>query len=498
MARRPHAAPCLTKIIATVGPATRGPEAVGGLIDAGASAFRLNFGHATRADHERHLESIREAARRRDRPVAVIGDLQGPKIRVGPVVEGGVDVAPGAAVTFQAGEIVADAAGVFSCTDQALIDKVETGHRVLVDDGTIHLTVTEKHADRIVCEVIHGGTIRSAKGINLPDTDPVTPPLTDRDAEYVRWAVERDLDFLAQSYVGSAGDVEALKKLIDDNEAEVGRTGCRLPVIAKIERPSAVANADAIIDAADALMIARGDLGVEMDPARVPVIQKQLTKAAARAGKPCIVATQMLQSMIDAHVPTRAEAADVAGAIFDEVDTVMLSGETAVGRYPQLAVDTMRRIAAEAEAYLATLPSRDAAPARLVETGYRTAALAHGAWTVARDLRARLIVVWSQGGGGARYLSQNRFRIPIIAVSSDERALRQMQLLRGVQPVGMPAPADLGEFTRLIDGVLLESGWADRGDACIVMGGEPPGEAGVTNRMAMHWIGNPATGFARP
>ena len=494
MPRRPPAAPCLTKIIATVGPATRGLEAVGALIDAGASAFRLNFSHGTLKDRESHLESIREAAQQRDRPVAVIGDLQGSKIRVGPVVEGGVDVTPGAAVTFQRGETVADASGVFSTTHLSLIDDVETGQRILIDDGAIHLAVAEKHDDRIVCEVVHGGTIRSAKGINLPDTDPVTPPLTDRDAECVRWAVEHDLDFLAQSYVGSAGDVGALRMLIDD--AAAGKPGFRLPIIAKIERPSAVGNADAIVDAADAVMIARGDLGVEMDPARVPVIQKQLTEAAARAGKPCIVATQMLQSMIEAPVPTRAEATDVAGAIFDEVDAVMLSGETAVGRYPKLALETMRRIAREAEAYLATLPSRAAPPARLVETGYGTAALAHGVWTVARDLRARLIAVWSQGGGGARYLSQNRFQIPIIAVSSDERALRQMQLLRGVQPVGMPAPADLGVFTQLIDEYLVESGWANAGDACILMGGEPPGEAGVTNRLAMHWIGNPVTGFA--
>ena len=309
------------------------------------------------------------------------------------------------------------------------------------------------------------------------------------------WAVAHDIDYLALSFVSQAADVRDLRRLIQVAADAAGRIELRLPVVAKIERPQAIERMDEIIEEADAIMVARGDLGVEMDLAKVPVMQKRLIDAARGWGKPVIVATQMLQSMIDAPVPTRAEASDVATAIFDGTDAVMLSGETAVGRFPVVTIETMRRIAVETESFIATQPERDLAPAKLVETGYRTAALAHGVAVAARDWRARFLVVWSQAGGGARYLSQNELRIPIVAVSSNERALRQMQVLRGVTPILMDLPESLAEFTSSVDDALLRLDWARAGDHCILVAGTPLGISGNTNSLALHELGNASTGF---
>ncbi len=490
-------APTLTSIVATVGPASRTPRDVGRLIEGGASVFRLNFSHGTQAAHGEHVRAVREAARAAGRTVALLGDLQGPKIRVEGAGDG-VAAATGATVVFRRGTPVPQAGAiVLSATSDALFGEVEPGHRVLVDDGSIRMLVVEKHQGAIVCTVTHGGTIRPAKGINLPDSDLAGPPLTDRDRAWVDWAVAQEIDFLGLSFVGGAGDVEELRGLVERAARAQGRATLRPHIVAKIERPRAVERIDAIADAADAIMIARGDLGVEMDPAEVPVVQKRLIAAAHRAGKPCIVATQMLQSMIESPAPTRAEASDVANAIFDRVDAVMLSGETAVGRYPDLAVQTMRRIAERAERHLREQPPLEAPPAKPLAARHGTAALAHGAWTVARDFGARLIVVWSQEGGGARYLSRNHFQIPVVAVSTDERALRHMTLLRGVQPVHMTRPENLADFTRRVDEFLLRSGWARAGDPVILMAGGPVGTPRATNSLALHHVGDPAGGYRK-
>jgi pyruvate kinase len=487
----------LTTIIATIGPATGDAAAVGRLIDAGATAFRINFSHGDSASHARILGAIREAAAARGEPVAVIGDLPGTKIRLTELARP-VDVRAGDTVTFtRTPGSAAPGTLSFSSTFPRLVDDARPGHRLLIDDGAVRMLVIDATPDAIACRVTTGGTLRSGKGINLPDTDESGEAVTAADQAGAAWAIEHDLDFLAQSYVGCADDVFQLREVVERCAAKRG-SGLRPGIIAKIERPRAIDEAEPIIDAADAVMVARGDLGVEVDLARVPVLQKELTGIAARAGKPCIVATQMLQSMIEAPAPTRAEASDVAGAIFDQVDAVMLSGETAVGKHPTGSVEAMRRIALEAERYVASLPQRHAAPAKLAASGYRTAALAHGAWTTAQDFKPRLVIVWSQAGGGARYLSQNRFQVPIVAVSSDLRALRQMQLLRGVWPVHMERPADLAEFTRRADAHLVRAGWASAGDPCILMAGQPLGQAGSTNLIALHWVGNPASGFNAP
>lgn len=490
-----------TKIVATVGPASSSSENLGKLIEAGVSVFRLNFSHGTLDEHAGAVRRIRAEATRLGRPVAVLGDLQGPRIRVGKVAGDGVEVEKGARVRFQREPIVADGRGkpiVFSSTYSALVDDVEPGQRLLVNDGVVRMLIVDRASDAIECRVTHGGVISSGKGINLPESDLSCETMTDRDWTCVDWALDNEIDFLALSFVRGADDVEELALGIRTRCETRGRPGWRLPIIAKIEVPAAVSRIEAIVQAADGIMVARGDLGVEMDLALVPVIQKQLIATSQAYGKPCIIATQMFESMIERPAPSRAEASDVAGAIFDQVDAVMLSGETSIGRFPVIAVEYMRRIAGHTEGYLAQGPAQPSAPAKLVESGYRTAALAHGVWTVAQDVGAKYIVVWSQSGGGARYLSQNNFHVPIVAVTSDERAARQMQLLRGVTPVRMDVPAGgLAGFTRMMDDWLQAGGGATKGDPCILVAGEPLGVPRATNALAILVVGDPDTGFAR-
>jgi pyruvate kinase len=486
------ALPPLTKFIATIGPASSDETVVSRLIEAGVSIFRLNFGHGTIAEHEARLRSIRTVAERLGRPIGVLGDLQGPKIRIGRVAGEGLSLDAGASLIVQREPIVAEPGRVCrcSCTYRGLVDDVKPGERLLINDGAVRMLIVDHRRDEIECTVTQGGLITSGKGVNLPDSTLRIEPVSDEDWALVSWAVTNDLDYVAMSFVSCEADVRRLRDGIEQARATRGTPALRLPIIAKIERPSAVERAEEIIDAADAIMVARGDLGVEMDLARVPVIQKQLALAAHDYGKPCIIATQMLQSMIDSPIPTRAEASDVAGAIFDGVDAVMLSGETAIGRYPVLAVETMSRIARHTEAHLAQQQRESRAPRKLVESRYRTAALAHGVWTVARDIGAAFIVVWSQQGGGARYLSQNEFSIPIIAVSTDDRALRQMQLLRGVTPVRVPLPESMEHFTRQIDVYLTATGWAKAGDCGIIVAGTPLGRQGVTRSLSIHVVGH--------
>ena len=325
------ARPVLTKIIATLGPASTDAATVRKLIEAGVSVFRLNFSHGDLEGHTASVRMIRAVSAEAGRPVGILGDLQGPKIRVGKVEEGGVEAVAGSVVIMQRQALVATASLAplrLSSTHAGLVDDLEPGHRVLINDGAVRMLVVAKRADEVECTVTVGGQITSGKGINLPDSSPSIDSITKRDWEHMAWAVRNELDFLALSFVRDAEDVRRLRGGLE----KAG--GAAVQIIAKIELPGAVQNAETIIDAADGIMVARGDLGVEMDLARVPVIQQQLLTKAQSFGKPCIVATQMLESMIHAPSPTRAEASDVATAIFSGSDAVMLSGETAVGKYP--------------------------------------------------------------------------------------------------------------------------------------------------------------------
>lgn len=485
----------LTKIIATLGPASTDPKILLRLVEEGARVFRINFSHGNFDDFERSLTVVRQVSEKSRVPLGVLGDLSGPKIRIGSVRDGGVALRTGTRVTFQTQPIVAGTDGpsqeaIFSTTYPSFIDDVQEGDRLLVDDGAIRMLVIDK-TDRsdnpyLTCSVTAGGLVTRSKGINLPDTSVSAPSLTEHDWRCVDWAVDHGVDFLALSFVRQAQDVRQLKARLA--QAAPDRTST-IPVIAKIEKPQALDDLEAIVQEADAVMVARGDLGVEMELAQVPVMQKQIIALAHDYGKPAIVATQMLQSMIEVVAPTRAEVSDVANAIYDGADAVMLSGETAVGQHPVQTVHMMGQIAKTIEQHLARDPRPPHPPRFLQENRYRTAALAHGVNTVVRDLRAKLMGIWSQKGGGARYLSQNRPHIPIVAASSDPAVLRKMTLLFAVTPVLIDPPANLEDFVCKIDRLIRDHQWAQEGDQVVLVAGEPIGTPGVTNTLLIRQLG---------
>lgn len=524
--------PTRTKIVATIGPASESPETLSRLIEAGVSVFRLNFSHGTLQDHERRLRLIREAGARSGQSVAVLGDLCGPKIRLGLVPEGTV-LEAGDEVVLTGGEAerhappgtkarshegqegprgsaAASAPRVLEVTYPGLGDDVKPGHRVLIADGAVRMLATACKGRMgvvasgavgepgwVKCVVHVGGPISSAKGVNLPDSRLRTPSITARDWECVEWAASHDLDFLALSFVRRAEEILELRERLVALASRASDARPPIPIIAKIEKPQAVAALDEIVQASDGVMVARGDLGVEMDIAQVPIVQRRILESAQAWGKPCIVATQMLETMITSAIPTRAEASDVATAVFGSADAVMLSGETAVGKHPVLVVETMRRIARVAEEHTTSMPEDESPPRRLVESRYRTAALAHGAWHVARDIGARLIVCWSEQGGTARYLSQNNFRVPIVAYTSDARAARQMALLAGVTPVHARPPVSgmLGEWTDMVEREVLDRGWVRVGEPIVLLAGKPLGTAKATNSIAIFYLGDPTGGY---
>ncbi|HLO41267.1 MAG TPA: pyruvate kinase [Phycisphaerales bacterium] len=504
----------LARIVATIGPASESPQMVRSLIEAGVSVFRFNFSHGSLEDHARRLAVVREVSAELERPIAALGDLQGPKIRVGKVPDGGIMLESGQDVIFRRGVTMAFTATpiapgepprvVFGTTYEPLIDEAVAGHRVLINDGLVRLLAIERSADghELLCRVTVGGLVTSSKGINLPESELSAPAISDRDWACVNWAVENALDFLALSFVRKPDEINELRSYLEqahptDRRADMQNETATIPIIAKIEMPQALKNLEAIIDASDGVMVARGDLGVEMDIACVPIAQKAIVSACNKAGKPCIVATQMLESMITNSTPTRAESTDIANAIFDGADALMLSGETATGQHPLLVVETMTRIARAAEDHMATLPTDESAPTRLFESHVPIAALCRGAWRIASDIKARAVVCWSERTGTARYLSQNAFNVPIVAYSSSIRATRRMALLRGIHPVCArpPATGTLGEWNEQVDTYLLAHKLVKEGDPIVLVAGKPLGQARVTNSIAMHRVGQTQTGY---
>jgi pyruvate kinase len=469
-----------TKIVITLGPACDNPDVFAKCVEAGVSVARLNFSHGSQDQKKQYVEMIRRTA---SRPVAIMADLCGPKIRVGAIANNAMPLGPGDVITIQRSPITGGGEnGLTFCTNYpGIIDDLDVGQRVLIDDGAIRMIVIEKANDIIKCQVTHGGMLHSNKGFNLPNTHVGLPSITEKDWKDVDFAIENNLDYIALSFVRTADDVKQLRSYLDSRNSKI-------QIVSKIETPLAVQNIAAIIEASDAVLVARGDMGVEMDLTAVPVFQKEIVEKCHEAGKPVIVATQMLQSMCDCPSPTRAEVSDVANAILDGTDAVMLSGETAVGKYPVGAVHVLNEIAAHTEEYIIRRGLTVAAPRLLQQIQHRTAALAHGVKAVCGDIQAKLVVVWSQAGGSARYLSKHRFVAPIIALSTDPSAVRRMALYYGVTPMTAELPRHFDDLPRFVDKLCDQTGLAKPGERVIICAGAPLGTAGVTNALSIHTV----------
>lgn len=453
-----------TKIIATLGPASDSDAVIGSLLDNGVDIFRLNFSHGTEQSHGQLLKTIRRVASQRDTIVGVMGDLCGPKIRTGEIASDTQTVMRGDEVTIRRERSIGTGHD-FASNYPDLVELVRPGDLLLIDDGRIRLRVETQNHDSIICQVEHGGRISSHKGINIPQSSVPIPAMTETDWQWVRWAVEQELDLLALSFVQQAEDIEQLRETLACYHAPI-------QVVAKIEKPQAIKQIERIIAAADAILVARGDLGIEMELTEVPLIQKRLTALCRQYGKPCIVATQMLQSMIDSPAPTRAEVSDVANAVLDLCDAVMLSGETAVGRFPQESVAWMERIAKTTEAFLDRHSEHRPAVSTTDEL-LLTAAIARSVAEMIDSIHAKLVVIWSENGHEARLFSKARIDVPIVAFSSNPRVCRQMSLHYGVIPILRAIPEGLGRFQTLAKTTIREHNWATSGEQVVMITGRP-------------------------
>ena len=486
LAAAPTAAPIRTKIVATMGPAVADDATLRALLSSGADVCRLNFSHGTLDEHATMLAAIRQASADLGVSPAILGDLGGPKIRLSEVADhddtGGMPIRVGDALVIQRQPTVGRN-GVVGSTYPGLIDDVEVGHRVLVEDGLLRFLCVGKEPDALHLQCRAGGVLKTRKGVNLPDSRVNLPSITARDWECAKWACDNGLDYLALSFVRKADDLGELREFLT-------RCGSAARIVAKIEKAEAVAPSmiDAIIAQTDALIIARGDLGVEMDLARVPLIQKDLIRRCQRAGVPTIVATQMLQSMVDNSTPTRAEVSDVANAVFDGTDALMLSGETSVGKFPLGAVHIMRHVAATTEAYLAEHGDGPRATTDLADVPLG-GPMARAVLALVEEVGAKVVVIYSKSGTSARVFSKQRFAVPILALSDDDTRLRQMRLLYGVRPERMDEPADLRTLVRDADALVRDKGLAGNGETIVIIGGRKMGAEGTINGVVVHTVG---------
>jgi pyruvate kinase len=472
-----------TKIIATLGPASNTEEGIRRLIRAGADVFRLNFSHGSHEQHGRLVSLIRRIATEEGRYTAILADIQGPKIRLGEVY-GTVVLKTGAEFTITTETRIGNEREV-STPFTALTSEVEPGHRILINDGLVELQVVAVEGDRVRAKVLSGGPIGSKKGMNFPDTDLTIPAITEKDRLDLRFVVEQDVDYVAASFIRKRSDIEELRAALTENG------GAAIPLIAKLEKPQAIDSLDDILEVSDGVMVARGDLGVELPPERVPIVQKRILKSASQRGRIAITATQMLESMTTNARPTRAEASDVANAIFDGSDAVMLSGETASGVNPVGAVEMMARIArvAEQNPELQLHKGRDPFH-QSYESDEFTDSLAGAARYAAQHIQAKYIVVFTQTGFTARLMSKFRPESPIIAFTQSEAVARRMNLLFGVLPHVL---ADIGTFhediVEQVERFLLEKKLVARGDRLVLLMGSPTYQRARTNLLRVLRVG---------
>ena len=463
------------KIVCTLGPAVGTYEGVRGLVYAGMDVARLNFSHGSHDDHARAYGWVRQASDESGRGVGVLADLQGPKIRLGTFASGPVVWATGETVTITAEAVAGDHDRV-STTYDGLAGDVTPGDRLLVDDGRVGLRVVGVDGPDVRLLVTEGGPVSNNKGLSLPGVGVSVPAMSDKDEADLRFALGLRVDMIALSFVRTPADVLDVRRIMDE-------VGVRLPVLAKIEKPQAVDNLDAIIEAFDGLMVARGDLGVEMPLERVPLVQKRAVQAAREQAKPVIVATQMLESMIGASRPTRAEASDVANAVLDGADAVMLSGETSVGKFPVEAVATMARIVVAAEEALGTVPQVVAEPTSV------SGAIAKAAAAVAATVRASAIVAFTQSGDTVRRLAEQRSPIPLLAFTPMPEVRSQLSLVWGVETFLVPTVTHTDEMVRQVQRAMLDLGRMQPGELVTIVAGSPPSTPGSTNAMRVHRLG---------
>ena len=466
--------PRRTKIVATLGPATSDDQRVAALIDAGVDVFRLNFSHGEHSIHEANVKRIRAIAAERGRPVGVLQDLQGPKIRTGRFTEGKVTLVPGASFTLSCGDDALGDVTRVGVTYAGLCGDVKSGDTLLLDDGRLALRIVDVTGTDIVTEVVTGGVLSNNKGINIPDADLSIPALTDKDVVDLRFGAELGVDWVAMSFVRSRDDLLLARHYM-------ARAGSTAKLMAKVEKPGAVERFTEILREVDGVMVARGDLGVEMPPERVPQIQKRLIRECLEAGKPVVTATQMLESMIANATPTRAESSDVANAIYDGTDAIMLSGETAVGAYPLQAVQMMDRIARAVERdpqYVELM--REHAP----DPDETTAdAVSSGAVQISNALGASLLVSFTSSGTTAARVARYRPTAPILAITPSERVYRQLTISWGVIPFGSDDISSTDEMVEVSTEAIALHGLIEPGARFVITAGVPFGMRGTTNMI---------------
>ncbi|GGO81565.1 pyruvate kinase [Wenjunlia tyrosinilytica] len=466
------------KIVCTLGPATDSYDQIRALVEAGMDVARFNLSHGSHAEHEERFHHVRKAAEESGRSVGILVDLQGPKIRLGQFAEGPVLLERGDEFTITVEEVPGDR-HMCGTTYKGLAADVGKGERILVDDGKVALEVTGVQAARVHTMVIEGGMVSDHKGLNLPGVAVSVPALSAKDIDDLRWALRMKADLVALSFVRTGHDVEDVHRVMREE-------GHRVPVIAKIEKPQAVENLEEIVAAFDGIMVARGDLGVEMPLERVPLVQKRAIKLARRNAKPVIVATQMLDSMIGSSRPTRAEASDVANAVNDGTDAVMLSGETSIGKYPIDTVKTMARIVAAAEEEILSkgLPPLTENSKPRTQGG----AVARAAAETGDYLGAKYLIAFTKSGDTARRLSRYRSPIPVLAFSPEPATRNQLSLTWGVETFLGPLAGNTDEMVEQVDAELLKIGRCRPGDLVIITAGSPPGAPGSTNLLRVHHI----------
>ncbi|WNG39993.1 pyruvate kinase [Archangium minus] len=472
------------KIVCTLGPASQSQEMLEALIEAGMDVARLNFSHGSHEQHAENIAKLRAASLKVRKAVGILGDLQGPKIRTGRFITGSTELKHGSEFHITTDETVKGTDEIVSTTYPFLAADVNPGDRILLDDGLLELKVIETDKKQLIrTKVIHGGTLKNNKGINLPGVAVRADALTPKDREDLVFGIKAGVDFIALSFVRQPSDLDMARSAM----AEVGRT---VPIIAKLEKPEAIARLDAILDKTDGVMVARGDLGVEIPPEEVPSVQKDIVRRCNMRGLPVIVATQMLNSMIDNPRPTRAEASDVANAVFDGADAVMLSGETASGKFPIESVQMMERIvlAAESTVRAQGLMAPTESPVGL--PSHFPDVIAASACYAAKQAGASLIAAFTLSGVTARLLAHYRPPVPIVAFSPNQEVRRRLALLWGVVPRVLEPIQETEAMVRRVEEELVSRGLARKGDRVVIVFGAPVGQPGKINSMRLHIIGS--------